>query len=221
MSAALRNLLITTGAVTTLIFSWYLLKPAILSHQKSDFATTTIPLNGGSVKIVGRSGIDYSINESTTTVSVPNYRAPLQFDASISGEVKVALLQELARDQALLDANRENFDAWVDIGRVRKLANDYKGAAEVWEFVSILWPTNTVSYNNLGDLYMNFLKNYPKAETNYKMMIQFAPANIDAYENLFYLYRDLYKTNTDSAKKVLELGLKNNPGEPRLQALLN
>ena len=151
----------------------------------------------------------------------PNYKKPLIISASVSAEVKAAMQSQFLKLTAAIQKNPTDFASWMKLGSLRKIGGDYKGAEEDWVYMSKLYPKNYVSYNNLGDLYMNFTKEYPKAETNFRVVIALKPDDIDTYKNLFLLYRDLYKTQTTLAGDILKEGLKNNPGNAELTQLLS
>ena len=107
----------------------------------------------------------------------------------------------------------------------RKIGGDYEGARQAWEYVTKAGQEEIrgIAHGNLGDLYMNFLKDYPKAEANYLEAIKINPAFIDYYRTLATLYTHLYKTGTSAAADIIKQGLKANPGNPdllKLQAAL-
>jgi tetratricopeptide (TPR) repeat protein len=120
---------------------------------------------------------------------------------------------------AQLKQDPSQLKLWLTLGSYRKMAGDYEGARDAWEYVAAAAPSSFVAFNNLGDLYMNFLKNYPKAELNYRKVIAVRPDYIDTYRNLYTLYHYLYKTNTTAAADILKEGLKNNPNNPDLLAI--
>src|ERR1041385_7617776 len=69
-----------------------------------------------------------------------------------------------------------------------KNTGDYANAIKTLQFISYTWPQNPVSNNNLGDIYMNYLKDYPKAETAYLNQIKVVATDLNAYRTLFELY---------------------------------
>jgi tetratricopeptide (TPR) repeat protein len=153
-------------------------------------------------------------------VSAPNYKKPLVYKVETSAEVKAAMEAKFTTLTAALAKNPQDFGAWIALGGLRKIGGDYAGAAEIWTYVSLLYPSSEVAFNNLGDLYMNFIKDYPKAEANYRQVIAINPRYIEAYLNLSLMYRELYKTNTSAAKDILTEGLKKNPDNAQLKAAL-
>ena len=109
--------------------------------------------------------------------------------------------------------------AALQAGQTRKQAGDYAGAARAWEEAFSKWPQSYVLANNLGDLYMNFLKDYAKAELYFTKLVAMRPQYIDTYRNLYTMYRSFYKQNTSAARDIIELGLANNPGNSDLLVL--
>ena len=117
-----------------------------------------------------------------------------------------------------LKAAPTRVDLWLTLGLYRKEAGDYAGAIAAWNYVAVAGPdtVNFIAYGDLGDLYMNFDTNYPKAEASYLAAIKLKPSYIDYYRDLFTLYRSFYKTNTTAAADIVAQGLKANPNNPDL-----
>lgn len=162
-----------------------------------------------------------STASTTPQIATPDYTQPINFSSSLDASVKAQLSQQLSDLQLKLKANPLDLKSWLNLGAVYKIGGDYPHALAAWGFVIDTLPTGQAAYFNRADLYMNFLKDYPAAEADYKKIISMNPNVIDAYQDLFYLYRDLYKTNTSNAKNILEEGIKNNPGNAQLAALLS
>ena len=136
----------------------------------------------------------------------------------MSTDVQTAIQTQFEETKLRLTKNPQEFDSWIRLGTLHKIAGDYKGAAEDWEYASQLFPTSSVSFNNLGDLYLHFLQDYAKAEIDYKKAIVLSPHVVDYYRTLFFMYRDIYK---DKAKAlgVVDQGLKANPNNNDLLVL--
>ncbi len=111
-----------------------------------------------------------------------------------------------------------DFDTWLELAIHYKIAGDYEGAADVWQYVVYAAPSvqRTVALSNLGDLYMNFIKDYPKAEGYYRQALAINPTVISYYRDLYTLYRYLYKIDTSAASDILTEGLAKNPGNADL-----
>ncbi len=94
----------------------------------------------------------------------PNFRAKVVYAASVSADVRAAIEPRLAADIALLEENPDNFNAWMDIAILRKIGGDYRGAEEIWLYATKHWPKSAVPFQNLADLYQNFLNDPGKAK---------------------------------------------------------
>ncbi len=162
-----------------------------------------------------------TVTVGNKTLPTPSLTALMIISDTLSPEVQKILRNKEAEVIAQLKATPNRSDLWLDLGIYRKIAMDYKGAEEVWSYIAVAGSveTNYIAYGNLGDLYMNFLKNYPKAESSYKSAIALKPDVIDYYRNLYTLYRYAYKTDTTSASDILTQGLKANPSNPDLLQL--
>lgn len=151
----------------------------------------------------------------------PSLTGELVFASTLSPEVKAAL--QAKEDSLIAELKRtpNRLDLWLQLGLYRKMAGDYIGAKEAWEYVSKTGAPNItyIAYGNLGSLYLDVLKDYPKAEANYKAAIAINPTFIDYYRNLYVLYSSLYKTNTRAARDIIDAGLKANPNHPDLLKL--
>lgn len=71
-----------------------------------------------------------------------------------------------------LGKNPEDFWALMEIGTIRKIVGDYRGAEAAWIKVGEISPNNSTSFGNLADLYANFLHDDNKAIENYEIAIQ-------------------------------------------------
>jgi len=122
---------------------------------------------------------------------------------------------------ALVRADANNFNAWKVLGALHKAVGNYEGARDVWEYMGIIRPENSISFGNLGDLYMGFLVDFPKAEENLLRAIKNEPEGITYYRNLHTLYASGYdRVKKERADDVLLAGLKANPGVVDLMTLL-
>lgn len=185
----------------------------------SGTASTTSTDLGNGVVATGPAGAKIELVD--TTVKPPSLTGSIVINASLASDVQAALR---TKEEALiteLKAAPTRVDLWLSLGVYRKIAGDYAGAAAAWQYVADAGPANIkyIAYGNLGDLYMNFLKNYPKAEANYKAAIHIKPDFIDYYRSLFTLYRSFYKTNTTAAADIVAQGLKANPNNADLLQL--
>lgn len=188
------------------------------NNNATSTTASTTSTTIGDVSFMGANG-------NVELVSIGDVAVP-----SLDGEIKIASdIPESVRKQ--LRTNEEiliqkikkdplQLDLWIELGNNRRIAKDYDGAIEAWNYVSKVSPTDYVAFNNLGNIYMSILKDYPKAEVNFKQAIAVRADIVDVYRNLFDLYCYYYKTDTNAARSILELGIKNNPKDTDLKSLL-
>ncbi len=222
-SPAVRNLLLTIAVLVLLGGGIYMYFHRASNNSSTPLtaSTTTQTLPDGTV-ITGLppgATVTEVSEEQSTAPKAPDYTKPIIFSPSLDANLSATIRVQFEEVKSMLAKKPTDFDAWIRLGTLHKLAGDYQGAAVYWEYVSKLYPKNVVTFSNLGDLYMNFLKEYPKAELNYKTVIKLKPDYIDSYRNLYSLYRYLYKTNTSAAADILTEGLTNNPNNAELLQL--
>ena len=104
----------------------------------------------------------------------------------------------------------ESLNELLALGLEKKRINDYEGARDAWERAGIVSPTNSVSFNNLGDLYAYYLKDNKKAEENFLTAIKNGPNQIYIYRSLYEFYRYVLKDDA-KAKGILQKGIIANP----------
>jgi tetratricopeptide (TPR) repeat protein len=156
----------------------------------------------------------------TVTTKVPDLNRQVIFKADVPSETKKVIIDNIARLVANLKGDNTRFNDWLDLGIQYKIAGDYEGARDAWEYASALSPLNYISFSNLGDLYTNYLKNYSKAEENLKTSIKNKPDYTTGYRALYELYRYSYKEKANLAPQILKEGLSKNPKNTDLMILL-
>ncbi|MEK7106842.1 MAG: hypothetical protein AAB899_01475, partial [Patescibacteria group bacterium] len=184
------------------------------ASASTETGTTTTNITVGNLSILAAGG--YTVKEipiQNTAPKAPDYSAPLIFSASVglAEDQKSALQARVAGLRAQLAEDPFNYTAWLALGRIFKSSGDYAQAEKMWKYVSLQWPTDATVLGNLGDLYMNFIRDYPKAEASYLGAIRNDARQVNAYRNLFQLYSVLYTTHASAAEDILKKGIENNP----------
>lgn len=118
------------------------------------------------------------------------------------------------------DISAGEVNGLIQSGILKQNKGDYKGAEKDWLAAQQMSPNNLVPYNNLGNLYHYYLKDFPRAETNLLKVIELDPGYISGYRNLLDLYRYSYQQNTTKAVDIIQQGLKANPKNIDLFVLL-
>lgn len=175
-----------------------------------------VELKGG-----GSAKVEMIPVENAPAVTIPNLDKPLIFPQDLSDDIKKIVTEKVKSLVTTLKSESDNFSAWLDLAIYRKMVHDYQGAAEIWEYLNKAYPDQSISSGNLGDLYHYYLKDFPRAEANFKQAIINSPNRIDLYRGLFELYKYSYRQNTSAAEDTLLAGLKANPGNRDLQVLLD
>ncbi len=187
------------------------------AYVENTATSTPITTNIDGVTV---SGGDAAVADvPSQTVKVPDFKTPIAFGDAFTNDVRVALSAQLEEVIKIIEGDSQNFNAWIKLGIIRKMAGDYKGAESAWSYVKALYPKSTVPTDNLGSLYLDFIKNYPKAETNYKLSISSDSHDINAYEQLVSLYTIYGYGSTTTALTLLQQGIAANPNNQTLLQL--
>ena len=141
---------------------------------------------------------------------MPNLDIEIKITAEMSEDAKKIVTAKIQDLSSQLKKDSDNLENWLVLGVYRKMIGDYESAKEVWEYASAIRPQNSVSFNNLGELYAYYLKDNAKAEKNYTKAIENDPSAIYIYRNFFDFYRYVVKDLT-KAKALLEKGITANP----------
>lgn len=183
-------------------------------------STTTIHLGNG-VSVTGAAGSIEAVPTSTVQPPALSTNIIIASNTTLPPDAQTVLKSDETALISQIKKDPTRVDLWLKLGVYRKMAGDYAGAIVAWNYVAAAAPSSAsyVAYGNLGDLYMNFQVNYPKAEANYKAAITIKPTVIDYYKDLYILYTSFYKTNQGQANAVVAQGLKANPGNADLLQL--
>lgn len=133
----------------------------------------------------------------------------------LSRYVQRAAVYEYAAEKSLAKPRNKkteqelstDYKIWYKLGRIRKMLNDYQGAAGAWIEAGKLTPENSAPFANLADLYTYFLKDYKKAEEAYLKAIHLFPT-VEFYRNFADFYRVSQPDNPSRAEEVILQGLK-------------
>lgn len=104
---------------------------------------------------------------------------------------KQKYLEDFASVKESLEQRPDQLEGWVYLGVIKKQVGDYQGAEAAWIKAGQLRPKNSTSFGNLADLYVNFTKEYDKAEPAYRTAIENSAGeakNVSFYRNLYYFY---------------------------------
>ncbi len=215
-----KNILTIGGialAVVALIAAFYFsftYFPSLGGFVATTTATSTAQFPGGNVSASG----DVVIDE-TPTNPAPDYMKPITFASSIEQNVRVALNANLTEIQATLKKNPGDLSTWLRLGNIYHLGGDERAAEKIWLYTAAAAPNVGASFDNLGELYLNYIKDPAKAEANFKKAVAIDSHDVNAYRNLFSLYTD-YGYKTANAEPILKEAIQSNPSMVDLQIIL-
>lgn len=136
-------------------------------------------------------------------IVIPDFYPP---SAAMNMREKIALARgEIENDPSL-------FESWLILGNLYNDIHDWEGAIEIYEFLNETSPENSITFVNAGNLYHLHLKDFPKAETNFRQAIINNPTNQIAYSSFHELYKYSYKQDSTLAVDILKEGLAALPG---------
>jgi tetratricopeptide (TPR) repeat protein len=209
MNPVQRNLLIGI-ALAALLGAGIFVSTKHLGPTSDGSPTATTTITG--------SGNGYTIEQ--VEIPAPSLGRPVSYAPNLSAEALASVRSHIENARKLLKEDPTRVDLWLQLGVYYKVAGDYQAAAEAWNYTASVAPSNItyVAYGNLGDLYLNFLKDYPKAEANYKAAIDIKPNIIEYYRGLFTLYFHIQKDRA-AAAAIVEQGLQAYPDNPDLLQL--
>lgn len=170
MDPILRNFLATCGALLLVVGTgayWY--NHMAAPTENGVASTTTHTLSDGTVVTIPAGSSVSELPPEQTAPTAPLYRTPIAYAASVSADVRTAVEQNRAHNIGLLDQDKKNFSAWMDLAVLYKIGGDYRGAETIWLYVTKAWPQSPIAFHNLGDLYENFLKDAAKAKLYYNL----------------------------------------------------
>jgi tetratricopeptide (TPR) repeat protein len=212
-------IIIVIGALVFIANDFYN-KDTSSKNESEAVATTTTTSIGNGVEIEGTG--DYTVNfidsEEIIDIESPSLDKSIVISALLDAEAKAILTNNIEELIEQLRVSSDRVDLWLKLGLYYKIAGDYEGAIEAWDYVSKVGPdsVNYIAYQNLGDLYHYYLKDFPKAEQNLRIAIENDKLNTRTYAMLHELYKYSYKQNTTLVTDVLFEGLVENPNNTDL-----
>jgi tetratricopeptide (TPR) repeat protein len=179
-----------------------------------------IPANSNSSTVSPSPSLSMSGDQSS------NMKPPLKWeefivkDRTLSQDYVLKIKKDFDSRAAALKKDPTLFNDWVALGNDKKLAGDYEGAKDIYIFAGQIRPLNSLSFGNLGDLYMNFLKDYPNAEIAFKRAVVNAGTENSSYiRNLIDLYH--FWGKSDLEKQTILEAISKFPNEAQFLVLMS
>jgi tetratricopeptide (TPR) repeat protein len=185
-----------------------------MATSTNQVATTTYDLGNG-ITATGPAGAHVELAPTQKTIPQPNLNHQVTYSAALSPEVLALVKTKIASTTSALKKDPTKGNMWLQLAVYYKTAGDFTAAENVWIYMTKVSPTSPIAFQDLGDLYQNFLKNYTKAEANYLTAVKLDPHNIDLYRDLYWLYKNQLNEPA-KANAIIAQGLKSNPDNPDL-----
>jgi len=153
----------------------------------------------------------------------PDLNRPINISSTTDFQSGQKLVNQIQNLSSSLKADPNSYDNWLDLGIYRKMLNDYKGAEEIWVYLTKSAPRVATAYVNLGDLYTYYFHDNKKAEVNFLKAAELSPRWSEVYSRTVDFYI-LALNDPAKAKKFLEDGIAKYPDmkiylEPMLKQL--
>ncbi|HWB34374.1 MAG TPA: hypothetical protein VG753_03615 [Candidatus Paceibacterota bacterium] len=218
MPRPLTLFLITVAACIVVIGAVFVLhgRSTPSPTSTSTTATTTVDLGNG---VYATLPPGTTIKEVPSSVEEPDLNMKVTYSSDLPADAVTELKTDIAAREARLKKDPTQSYDWYQLAIDYKIAGDYSAAEAVWVYLTQVVPGDYTAFADLGDLYQNFLKDYPKAEQNYLKALSLKPDDIGLYYDLYIMYTGQYKVGTSAAADIVARGLKNNPGDKTLLGL--
>ncbi len=151
--------------------------------------------------------------------SAPNLNRQIVMKIELPPGEAGKIINEIQDLSLTLKQTPDYLAGWLQLGILRKFIGDYDGAVEAWKYASVIRPKEPISYNNLGDIYGNYLHDPKQAEIYMKKAVELEPGAASVYRNLHDLYYFSFK-DKDKGMGVLLKGLEKLPTDTGLMVIL-
>lgn len=158
-------------------------------------------------------------NSEEIKKQMPDLDREIIIKGIVNEEIKNTAIKKIKEITAQLKENYDRREEWLNLGIWRKTLGDYEGAEQAWKFVTLIRPNDPVAFHNLGDLYSQYLVDFPKAEKNYLTAIEKDSKTAFYYIKLYEFYRYFVK-KPDLAENILVQGIKQATEKSTLKAIL-
>lgn len=143
-------------------------------------------------------------------LNMPSLNGPIIVTTAISKESADKAKEKIAGLRDELKKQSDLFLNWLELALYEKLIGDYKGAEQVWTYVTKQWPQSSTAYSNLANLYVYELPDLGLAEKYYLKAIQVTPKLVSNYYSAYEFYR-FVKKDIAKAKEILNQGIAEIP----------
>ena len=210
--------IVAAAVVIIATLGWYFAAHNKAVAPTNDTGSTTgTSTTGTATTTLGGVGVVGMADEST--LEKPNLDRPYTPLSTLPKSVRDNNIKLYTTAVEQLKFNPNGIAYWLQLAQLRKGANDFVGAEEVWVYVTKRWTNDPIAFASLADLYAFSLKNSTKAVQYWKLAIAADGRVVGNYLALAN-FQEINMKDKVAAKATLEAGLKVNQGNPDLQAAL-
>lgn len=162
-----------------------------------------------SVKVDGTGKYTVEVVPTISSDAAPKYPSldrPLVFAQGYPEEARKIMSDKMNATIAALKKDMNQYGEWVNLGIFRNGINDWEGARQIWEFLTVMSPSQQAPFANLANLYAFSLKDPVRAEANLKKAIEKGPLETSVYRLGYEFYRFVRKDD-GLAKDILNQGI--------------
>ena len=159
------------------------------------------------IEVVNINPLDYLVFEIKKE-NYSEFQKEKAFNQFNSGKNNI---EQAVKNSVELGSNNLYYD-WLNITGAMHMIGDYEREAQILKWFTGVYPGNSVSPSNLGNLYKSFIVNNQESEKYYLIALEREKKKYDIYYGLYELYRYNFK-DLKKALEILEHGRKNNPDE--------
>lgn len=203
--------------------TWYIVRDVTPTGQQGEGVNT---VKEGNIEALVESGyaeideIPVNLDLKADSIVRPELGRAIVMPERFTNEAIEILINNISTLTAQLKEDPNSFQAWTDLAAQYKIIDDFEGAIEIWNFLSIAAEGDTGSRINLGNLYHYQLREFEKSEAVFKDVIGINKRIVEAYTGLHELYRYSYKTDTTLAIDILKDAIVTIPDSIDLRMLL-
>lgn len=191
----------------------------ILGDKEVNDVDTTQTVDIGGVSLDLPDGAVITPIPIETTIKAPELVREISLPDFYTEEAEKIMMAKIESAVADIE-DGANLGEWLTLANLRSNIEDYGGAEEIYIYLNKVFPTNSISFVNLGNLYHLYIKDYLKAEENLKKAVENSPSNLHNIRSLYELYLYSYKQDTDLAKNTLITALELDPKNIDIMVLL-
>jgi len=193
------------------IFGYYFandlgfIKSKVSKENENNQATSTIQIAPGV-----EAEIIETVPKGSENIPKPDLNRSVVIPSSFSAKAADITKKKIQELIVSLKADPTSYENWNELATRRKMIEDYKGAEEIWIYLTKISPKNFIAYVNLGDLYGYYLHDNKKAEATFLSGVEVLPHSVELYVRTVDFYTVIMK-DPEKARNFLKASMVKYP----------